>query len=301
MISKIVGETEIAKPWLTDASSAISDFLANHPRIVVGYTGLGIVPAKTLFFSLGVLIPEKELRLKTASEIAYHYLPYIDNAGGIVLFVGSYWERSELLRALDALNIMATDYLVVLPSQPDELVSKKLDEKSAVVAPSKGDLSTQVRLALISSIKAAEKIAGRSDARLKRLQREMEDLTGLAAELSGIFEKAATAIGALLSSEAPAALLHTPSMEVPAIVLQHLLLKRGKPSMVFDLSLAPIELFPNLQVLIMYTGVEADMYREANFRLVKRGLKPLALSSDFDPIANQFYTTVVIQGVLGSG
>lgn len=298
MISRVLENISTKEEWLEEKSDYLADFISRHARVIFSYTGMGVIPAKSIFLSLSILAPEKEYYLKSASHLAYHYLPYIDDAGGVVLLVGSAWERSELLRTMDALNIMNTDYVVVVPYKPDDLTIKKIEKDRSLIPPSAMGISEYVYLALKTAIKSAAKITGRTDMRMKRLIEEVKSLSGLQEYLEPIYRDVSSFIHDILSSKQPVAILYSPSMEAPALLLQYLLLRQGVLSVAMDFSVAPAENLDKFRVLAMYTGVEIDLFKEVNFRLIKQGVKPYYVKSDFDPVTNQLYVLIAVDSVL---
>lgn len=298
VIRELIGDIESKSSWHEKTCGALSDFISKRSKVTFAYTGAGFLPSKALFFSLSILTPEKEFHLRSASQLAYHYLPYIDDAGGVILFVGSVWERNELLRVVDALNVMNTDYIVILPSKPDEITSRKIERDRAVIPPADLGVIDFIYLALKTSVKATIKMTGASNLRIKRLEEELnntsslhEDLHSLQGDFSLVTEK-------ILTSEAPLAILYTPGMEVPALLFQYMLWKWRKTATAVDLSVAPVEDMDSFQTIIMYTGVEEDMFKETNFRLLKRGKRPLQFKADFDPISNQLYASIIVYSAL---
>lgn len=300
LVKGIIDGLRARESWIEQTSDSLAVFVSKHNRLILSYTGLGVIPAKTLFFSLSVLVPEKEFYLKSASSMAYHYLPYIDEAGGVVLFNGSSWERNELLRTLDTLNIMNTDYVIVLPSIPDDITSKRIESGRSIVFPRDTNIVDYVYLALKTALKSTIKMTGRSDMRIKRLVEETKELSSLLQDLEQVHTNFFSVMNKLAKSRVPVAILHSPSMEVPALLLQHLLINKRKIAIAMDLTVAPIESLSDFEVLAMYTGVESDLFREINFRLMKTGIRSYQLRSDFDPITNQFYLSIVVYSVIES-
>jgi len=294
---KVLENIKNKEEWLEEKSDYLANFISRQSRIIFSYTGVGLVPAKSIFLSLSILAPEKEFYLKSASHLAYHYLPYIDEAGGVILFVGSAWERSELLRTLDALNIMNTDYVAILPYKPDDLTIRKIEKDRSLVPPSTMNISEYVYLALKTAVKSAAKITGRTDMRIKRLLEEVRSLSGLQEYLEPIHRDIFSFIQNVLNSKSQVAILYSPAMEAPALLLQFLLLRQGIVGIAMDFTAAPAENLDKFEVLAMYTSVETDLFKEVNYRLMERGVRPLYVKSDFDPVTNQLYLSIAIDSV----
>lgn len=280
-----------------ELSLTLSEFIESHRRLTVSYTGMGLIPSKALLFSLKALAPEREAYLSSASGLIFHYLPYIDDPGGVILFYGSPWERGELLRALDVLNLMDTSYLVIFTSPPDEIVEKKIPEKRSVIIPPSMGIIDHIRLAVSSGIMAAKRVTGREDPRIKRLREEIKDLSGLHEDLSVTYKSCLSTIEELYKDVSPIAILHSPSMEVPALLLQSLLINSNKVALIYDFSAAPAEAMTRFNPLALYTDVEEDAFKEINFRMLRRGVRPKSVKFSFDPVTGQLYASITLYAV----
>lgn len=302
-LRRVIEELIAKKSAATAVANRVADFLKSSGGAVVSFTGQGVLPAKALSFALVVLAHERPVSLLSASTLAYHWAPYLEEGErtATVIFYGSAWERSELLRVLDAFNLMGVEYLIVSLSPPDDIVLKKAAKDSVLSLPSSWARDVIATWAALRSAASLVKLVKGEVLRVKRLESELENLVTLEEDLAPSCARLQATLAKCLEGSRSVSLVHTPSMEVPALLTARLLSEQGVFARSFDASVAFIEGIGRDCVITLSTMVEFDAIKETGFKLVTRGIHAEHVVLNFDPLTAQLYASICATATLSTG
>lgn len=302
-LSRVIEELVAKKSALETVAYRVANFLKSPVKTIISFTGSGILPAKALHFALIVLAREKPVSLLSASALAYHWAPYLEEEerAAAVLFYGSAWERSELLRVLDALNIMGVEYLIVSLTPPDDIVLKRAIKDSVISLPSSWARDViAIWVALKGAVDLVKLVKGET-LRSRRIEYELNSIETLDKDLVSVCTELGAALAKCSENAGSITLLYTPSMEVPALLATRLLSEQGVFARSLDASAASAEVLKRDCMVTLSTTVELDQVKETNFKLGTRGLYARHVVFNFDPLTAQLYASICTIAMFSAG
>ncbi|MCE4619593.1 MAG: hypothetical protein F7C33_01060 [Desulfurococcales archaeon] len=241
---------------------------------IIAYSSGGKPPALNLYIAL--IQAGARATIAPASLVATSILPYRET-GTVIAFSNSGRDARaiNLLMAASSLGVKA--YLVAPPLHPavEDLVASL--EAETITVESEATLLTM----MIATLHWRPQLMG---AREQRIQEEIE---ALPEAWEWIQERYSDVLGAA-QDDVPARAYYSPLMEAAA---QYHTLASGKPSYELEDSLL-IEARGERPLLFL-SSVEAYNYKDILLGLAMRGVRPLRVEVNTDPVTANIYASII--------
>jgi hypothetical protein len=277
----------------------IRDAIASGEEKVVyaAYAGHSYARAAAIAYYRALRqLAQSMVGLETVEALIYHTLAYREESSTILLFAEPGTENM-IGRLADAARYTGAKVAIVAPPLPPILKARVEDEALVEVNdpdPALAYIVSSVRLAA----ETAAKLSG-VKLRVERLRAEMEKLEPIVDELIARYKGELEQISGIKKG-ARVAVVYTPTMEPPAILLGEALRARG-PTTITPTSSALSRMTAHKSgwdsVVILSTDVEADSIRELQFKMsVTANVKhSIRVNLRTDPLTAPVYASILVK------
>ena len=282
------------------ASSVVDEarrLLAGAETVFLAYAGSGPAAAAALiaYWPLSQVAEKPRPLVAPLEAYTHHYAAYHDERTALLVFAEPGAE-SIVARSLATARIMGATAVVIGPPLPGPAAAQAEGHVYA-------ELVSHERPWLLLVLAAAKLAAGLAETlqgirlRLDRLRREYGDIASVYDSLSGMYRVEVEALSKSLGGGVEA--YYSPTLEAAARHLAYLSGRLGGCTRVAPLS----GLVPSLvqgsaagsTVVLLSTGAEADLLREAEFRLRMKNKTPVKIVIDTDPLTASLYGVLLAE------
>ncbi len=281
---------EEAEAWAQQVASSLADFLAGVEAPLIAYSGQGYVASTVLYWGLTILSRKTPLHLD-GEAVAYHLAPYREGLR-IAVFSATGAENT-LFRLLDTARLTGHRLLLVSPKPPENL-GHKVEHHQRIEVPQ--DLDPLLAEALLALKTAVRLSASPGSMRSSRLRVEADDIAGAVPELLEIYRGKLRELAEALG-EGDAAVVYTPLMEAPALLLRDLAEPRGLRVRLYKLQSVAHRPPPARRIVALTTSVESFIVRELRMRALQTGSSVEELEIRTDPVSAQVYGIILVEAL----
>ncbi len=286
-LTRRVGEAEA---WAEGAAGRIAEFIAGEEAPLIAYTGQGYVASTVLYWGLTILSAKTPLHLD-GEAVAYHLAPYREGLR-IVVFSATGAENT-LFRLLDTARLTGHQLILVSPKPPSRLRHKVEHHQHVEVPENLDPLLAEALLALKASVRLS---AHPGSMRSSRLKVEAEDIAGAVPELLEMYGGKLRELAEALK-RGEAAVVYTPLMEAPALLLRDLAEAAGPRVRLYKIQTVAHRPPPDARIIAMTTSVESFIVRELRMKALQAGSSVEELEIRTDPVSAQIYGIILAEAL----